>query len=327
MLFFIFGGNIKGIICKIESKDNYVLVKDSDKLIRCGLRGKFKKDLLMKKDKMFMLDIAIVGDEVEFEMNADGTGVIYRINERKNYISRKAPKFKGASYRGERYEQVIASNVDNLFIINSVNLPKFNNKLLDRIIVVGESAQVNINIIINKMDLNDNDDILFWINMYKNFGYNIFPVSVKTGLGMDEVRKQLNSKVNLFWGHSGVGKSSLLNTMYPSLNFKVGEISDYTNKGKHTTVTSVMKLVEPDTYIIDTPGIREIDPYGITKESLGHYFIEFAPFIQNCRFNTCTHYHEPDCGVIEAVEKEQITPERYHSYINLLETVEDDMFF
>lgn len=291
------------------------------------LRGRFRKDLQMKKDKMYMLDLVIVGDEVEFEMNQDGTGFIYQVNDRKNYVSRKAPKAKGASYRGERYEQVIASNVDNLFIISSVNMPKFNNRLLDRIIVVGECAKLNVNIVINKMDLDDDGDIQFWIDLYRNIGYNVFPVSVKAHRGIEDLKSVFDKKVNLFWGHSGVGKSSLLNTLFPALNFKIGDISDYTSKGKHTTVTSILKKVAPETYIIDTPGIREIDPYGITKENLGHYFNEFVIYFENCRFNTCTHYHEPQCGVIEAVENGEISKERYHSYLNLLDTIEDDMFF
>lgn len=119
----------------------------------------------------------------------------------------------------------------------------------------------------------------------------------------------------------------MLNNIYPALNFKTGETSNFTLKGKHTTVTSVMVRVEPDTYIIDTPGIREIDPYGITKENLGHYFIEFKPYIDECRFNTCTHNHEPGCAVVAAVEEEKIPVERYESYLYLLETIEEGIVF
>jgi len=137
----------------------------------------------------------------------------------------------------------------------------------------------------------------------------------------------LKGKINLFWGHSGVGKSSLFNSLYPSLNLKVGLISSFNQKGKHTTVTNYLIKVEKDTYIIDTPGIREIDPYGIHRRDLGHYFKEFSEFTSGCKFSTCTHNHEPGCMVIEAVQSGKISEIRYNSYLRILETIEDDIIF
>jgi len=131
----------------------------------------------------------------------------------------------------------------------------------------------------------------------------------------------------LFWGHSGVGKSSLLDKLFPQLNLETGVISSFTDKGTHTTVTSIMLEVEKGTFIIDTPGVREIDPYGIRKEDLGHYFTEFAEFINNCKFSTCTHHHEPGCAVIKAVENHKISYERYESYLRILDTIEEDIIF
>lgn len=139
--------------------------------------------------------------------------------------------------------------------------------------------------------------------------------------------KSLKGKKNLFWGQSGVGKSSILNLLYQNLNLKVGEISNYTSKGTHTTVTSTMIYVGNETYIIDTPGVREIDPFGIRKEDLSYYFIEFKSFITNCRFNTCTHLHEPGCAIISAVKNGEISEERYDSYLRILDTVEKDINF
>lgn len=155
----------------------------------------------------------------------------------------------------------------------------------------------------------------------------MFLTSTINNSGFVNLAKYLKGKKNLFWGQSGVGKSSLLNLIYPNLKLKVGEISNYTSKGTHTTVTSVMIFVGDETYIIDTPGVREIDPFGIRKEDLGHYFIEFESYMHECKFNTCTHHHEPGCEVIKAVEKGDISEERYDSYLRILETVEKDMNF
>lgn len=260
-------------------------------------------------------------------MNKDGTGFIHKIDKRKNYISRKAPRIKGAGYRGERLEQVTAANIDELYIVSSVYEPDFNNKVVDRFLVTGESSHIKVNIIINKTDLDKENYIDEWAGLYKSIGYDVFKTSVKNQEGLNELKKNMNGKISLMWGHSGVGKSSLLNSIYPSLNLRTGIISRFTDKGTHTTVTAEMINVEPGTYIIDTPGIREVEPYGMKKEDLGHYFPEFLPYINKCKFNTCIHNHEPGCAVVEAVEEEKISVDRYESYLKILATIEDDIIF
>ena len=260
-------------------------------------------------------------------MNKDGSGVITKIKERKNYISRKAPKIRGASYRGERLEQVVAVNIDNVVIVTSIHFPDFNNRVLDRFLVAAESSNISPLIIINKIDLDENSIAEEWKYLYEKIGYKVFLTSAETNTGLKELNQSILGKLNLFWGHSGVGKSTILNTMFPKLNLKVGEVSDYTSKGKHTTVTASLIRVKMNTFVIDTPGLREIDPYGIQKQDLGHYFIEFEKYINDCKFNTCTHHHEPGCAVIDAVEKETISCERYDSYLRLLETIEEDINF
>ena len=281
----------------------------------------------MKKDKLYLIDIAAVGDYVNYNLNDDGTGSIYNIEKRNNYISRKAPKIKGSSYRGERLEQIIASNIDNFFIITSIFAPEFNNKVIDRFLVVGESAKLNCFIVINKEDLDQGNLLSEWEEIYSIIGYKVIRTSAKVGIGVDKLKELFTGKKNILWGQSGVGKSSLLNNIYPGLNLKTKLISTFNDKGTHSTVTSTMFKVEQDTFVIDTPGIREIDPYGIRKENLGYYFREFLPYIKQCRFNTCTHLHEPECAVIRAVEDEEIIPERYDSYLKLLNTVEQDIIF
>ncbi|NWF88546.1 MAG: ribosome small subunit-dependent GTPase A [Ignavibacteriaceae bacterium] len=295
--------------------------------MRCSLKGKYKKDFQLKKSKLYHTDIVTVGDEVSLDLNNDGSGIIHTIGERRNYLSRKAPRIRGASYRGERLEQVVASNIDNFFIISSVDEPPFNNRVIDRFIVAGESSNINMVIIINKIDLDDMNKMDTWINLYDNIGYNVIKTSTLNSTGLPELASLLKNKTNIFWGQSGVGKSSLLNKIYPHLNLETSPISNSTFKGVHTTVTSKLFEVETDTFLIDTPGIREIDPFGIKKEDLSHYFIEFKAYAAECKFSTCTHHHEPDCKVRRAVEQSKISKERYDSYLRLLETIEEDIIF
>ena len=281
----------------------------------------------MKKDKLYLIDIASVGDYVDYDLNDDGTGSIYSIEKRDNYISRKAPKIKGSSYRGERLEQIVASNIDNFFIITSIFAPEFNNKVIDRFLVVGESAKLNCFIVINKEDLDQENLLSEWEEIYSIIGYKVIRTSAKANIGVDKLKELFKGKKNILWGQSGVGKSSILNKIYPGLNLKTKLVSTFNEKGTHSTVTSTMFKVDKNTFVIDTPGIREIEPYGIRKEDLGHYFREFLPYIKNCKFNTCTHFHEPECAVIRAVEEEEIFPERYDSYLKLLDTIEQDIIF
>ena len=300
---------------------------EQDEEILCSLRGKFKKEFGLKKDKLFFTDFITVGDNVQYELNKDGSGVINKIEKRKNHISRKLPKVRGASYRGERLEQVIAANIDNVVVVTSIHYPDFNDRVLDRFLVAAESSHLNVIIVLNKIDLDKSDISKEWKKLYKGIGYKFILTSANTKAGLDSLIKEITGSKNLFWGHSGVGKSSILNKIYPNLNLKIGEISNFTTKGTHTTVTSRMIKVENETYIIDTPGVREIDPYGIRKIDLGHYFIEFAKYINDCKFNTCTHNHEPGCAVLKAVKEGFISEKRYESYLRLLDTIEDDINF
>lgn len=290
------------------------------------MRGKFKEIFKHKKNKLKVLDVASVGDYIEYNLNDDGTGFINDIFERNNFLSRKAPKIKGALQRGERYEQIIVSNVDRIFIVCSIIQPEFNNKFVDRMIVAAESNNILPSIIINKTDLSENK-IKKWQDLYKEIGYKVYLSSAVTMKGIEEITNDTKNITSVFWGYSGVGKSSLINAMYPEFNLKTGEISGYTNKGTHTTVTAKLINVDNNTFIADTPGIKEIDPYGLRKEDLSHYFSEFKEHLPFCRFNTCIHLHEPGCGVVNAVRNGKISSERYESYLNILSSIEDDMCF
>jgi len=282
----------------------------------------------LRKDKLYKLDIATVGDVVEYSLNEDKSASITGIEERKNYLSRKAPRIKGSGFQGERLEQIIAANIDQIYILVSVINPKFNNRFVDRLIVAAERSGIQAKIIINKIDLDKKIKYQEWKSLYEKIGYEVFPLSALEKIGIDSLRKDMIDKKTLFWGPSGAGKSSILNSCYEDLKLKVGEISNYHDKGKHTTVTSyLIKVDNRNTFVLDTPGIREINPYGITNEDLSHYFIEFNEHRSNCRFNTCTHHHEPGCGIIAALEKGLIDIRRYESYLNILESIEDDVLF
>lgn len=264
---------------------------------------------------------------MEYSHSTSDIGVIENVLERNNYLSRKAGKLRGVHKRGERLEQVIAANIDRLFIVTSIKSPKFNNRFLDRVLVAAESSDIHSHIIINKSDIDERNISKEWEQLYSGIGYSVFITSAKEQSGLDEIKTELNGKVSVFWGQSGVGKSTLLNKMFPNLNFETGEVSESSNKGRHTTVTGEMREIGINSYIIDTPGIREIDPYGIKKEDLCHYYKEFTPYLHDCKFNTCIHKHEPGCAVVDAVENNEISIERYESYLNLLETIEENMFY
>lgn len=315
---------MKGIVSRIESKDYYVLFENKE--IRCVLRGKLKIEAEWKKDKLLYTDLIVVGDIVDFQLLSDGTGIIEEIPERKNYLSRKAPFIKGVSEKGRRFEQIIAANVDYTFCVTSVAKPPFNNRVLDRMIVTAESCETIPIIIMNKIDLNKKKKKDFWYDLYTTLGYKVIRTSVITDEGIDEIKKIIKGKTSVFIGHSGVGKSSIMNKLDSRINQKIGEISEAWNKGKHVTVTAQLFQIDDNTYVIDTPGVREIEPFGISREDISHYFKEIAFFARDCRFNTCTHTHEPDCKVKEALEKGIIPEERYISYLRLVETLEEDKY-
>lgn len=315
---------MKGIVSRIESKDYYVLYENKE--IRCVLRGKLKLEAEWKKDKLLYTDLIVVGDIVDFQLLSDGTGIIEEIPERKNYLSRKAPFIKGVSEKGRRFEQIIAANVDYTFCVTSVAKPPFNNRVLDRMIVTAESCETIPIIIMNKIDLNKKKKKNFWYDLYTTLGYKVIKTSTITGEGIDEIKKIIKGKTSVFIGHSGVGKSSIMNKLDSRINQKVVEISEAWNKGKHVTVTAQLFQIDDNTYVIDTPGVREIEPFGLSREDITHYFKEIAFFAKDCRFNTCTHTHEPDCKVKEALEEGIIPEERYISYLRLVETLEEDEY-
>jgi ribosome biogenesis GTPase len=240
--------------------------------------------------------------------------VITDINERTNYIIRK-------SINLSKQTHILAANIDCAWIVVTPVFPKTSTGFIDRFIAAAESYHIPVGIIFNKSDLfvNHLSEIQReYLDIYESLGYKCIKVSSQTKEGIDELKSLLNGKVNLLTGHSGVGKSSLINSIIPDLNLKVGEISKQHLKGKHTTTFAEMHKVNESTYIIDTPGIREFVNIDFVPSEISHYFIEMRELLNDCKFNNCLHENEQQCAVKAAYEAGKIHPDRYYNYLSIL---------
>lgn len=297
----------------VKSTGSWYLVDVDDKIIRCRLPGRFRLK------NINLTNPIAVGDNVVISTNDDDTGNIEEIVKRKNYLIRKAT-------HGRRGYHVIASNIDLAFVVQSIRKPKLNEGFIDRFLVTCEAHHIQPVIIINKMDLAKNSDYKYledMIPVYDNLGYKVLFTSIEDENTLDELKELLLDKISVFAGPSGVGKTSLLNAIDPSFDLKVGEVSQYSNKGKHTTTYAQLINLDIGGKVIDTPGIREFGLVDIEPWELSLYFPEMLEPREHCRFNNCTHLHEPGCGVSEAFENGLIDANRYNSYINILESLEE----
>jgi len=290
----------------------YKVAVEGGKIFECTIPGKFR---LEKKE---VTNPVAVGDMVDFNVNDDGTGIISEIKGRENYIPRQAT-------HGKRGEQILVANVDRAWVVQSVKEPKLNTGFTDRFLVTCEAYEVPAGLVINKMDL-ANKKAAGFIEMiselYRSIGYPVLNTSIKDDDSLAVLIKNLKGKTSVFIGPSGVGKTSLLNVIDPELNLKVGEISSYSQKGKHTTTFARLVPLQAGGYIVDTPGIREFGIVNIEKSELSLFFPEMIEPRENCKYYNCTHYHEPDCGVAEAYQQGKIDPGRYESYLNILESLD-----
>lgn len=292
--------------------------------VDASLRGRLKKaDTGRRADGSIRRDTAAasaellklaVGDEVVVERDArDEAWAIVEILPRRSRLARRAP---GGGW-GER---IVAANVDQVVIVFAAAKPEPHPRMLDRFLVIAEANRLAARVIINKIELVGEREVRGRFAPYERAGYPVHYVSAKQGLGIDTLRGVLGGRVSVFTGPSGVGKSSLLNALFPGANLRVGEISESVNKGRHTTVGATM-LPLPDIdggYVVDTPGLREVGMWALPAEHLDECFPELRPLIARCRFADCTHVVEPDCAVREAVEQGDVSAERYESYVKLL---------
>lgn len=297
----------------IESTGSWYKVDIGDEIVNSRLPGKFRLD------EKQVTNPVTVGDFVDIDINSDGTGSITEIHERDNYITRQAT-------HGKRGEHILVSNLDQAFVVQSIRKPKLNEGFINRFLVTCEAYEVKAGIIVNKMDIATNSDLSFAEEMaeiYISLGYPVHFCSIHDDESLKELESILQNKTSAFIGPSGVGKTSILNTIDTSYDFKVGEISSFSNKGKHTTTFARLIPLAFGGYLADTPGIREFGLVNIEKWELSLYFPEMIEPREHCKFNTCTHVHEPGCGVIQAFEEGKIDPNRYQAYINMLESLED----
>jgi ribosome biogenesis GTPase len=262
-----------------------------------------------------------VGDWVDFEVENEAD-VIVNIHERKNYIIRKSSNLS-------KHSQIIASNIDQAFLIVTVNYPLTTTTFIDRFLAAAEAYRIPVSLIFNKIDRyrpNDKDRLYDLRHTYSKIGYHCYEISAKQEIHIEQMKEILKGKINLLSGHSGVGKSTLINKIQPGLDLKTGEISEAHSQGKHTTTFSEMFELDFGGYIIDTPGIRGFGTIDMIKEEMSHFFPEIFKISQKCQFNNCTHVHEPKCAVKAAVEIGEICMSRYESYLGMILEDEENKY-
>ena len=292
-----------------ESSDNPV----NPVVLDCRLPGKFRLD-----DKEVTNPIA-VGDLVTLRVTGDGSGSIAEIHERRNYIPRKAT-------HGRRGDQILVANVDMAWVVQSVRQPRFREGFIDRFLVMCEAYQIPVGILINKTDLAKKNDLRYLEELkelYEGLGYPFLPISAETGEGVERFNRELHGRTSVLIGPSGTGKTSLLNAVQPELELRTGEVSSYSGKGKHTTTFAELLPIFEDSFVVDTPGVREFGLVDIEPYELSLFFPEMREPREHCRFYNCTHIHEPGCGVMEAWESGEIAASRYASYMKMMEEVEE----
>ncbi len=306
---------MKGLV--VKNTGSWYVVKSVDgEMLNCKIKGNFRLKGIRTTNPV------AVGDVVDVAVK-DGASYIVSIEPRKNYIIRKASNLSKES-------QILASNIDQALLIVTLKEPVTNTTFIDRFLATAEAYNVPVVIVINKADLLTDDDEREYFegvkNLYETIGYKVVGMSAINGDGLDELKDLLCGKVTLLSGNSGVGKSSIINLILPGLNLKTGDVSASHHTGMHTTTFSEMFELPDGGSVIDTPGVKGFGTIDFDKSEVAHYFKEIFKISADCRYNDCTHTHEPGCAVLDAVENHYISQSRYQSYLSILEDNTDDKY-
>lgn len=301
----------KGLV--IKNTGNTYLVRDElGNEFVCKAKGNLRLKGIRSTSPVVIGDIALL------DVNPDGTAFITDVEERKNYIVRKASNLS-------KHAHILAANIDLALLCVTLRYPETSTVFIDRFLMTAVAYSVPVHIIFNKIDLYDDEDDLEYleglINLYSTIGYPCLRTSMVTGEGVDDLNEITRDKIVLLAGHSGVGKSTIINALIGEQVQKVGEISDYHDMGMHTTTYSKMIDLENGGLLIDTPGIKGFGTIDMTVEEVSHYFPEIFKLSKKCKFNNCLHLNEPDCAVIKAVKEHYISESRYRSYLNIIDDI------
>ncbi|MBQ8223825.1 MAG: ribosome small subunit-dependent GTPase A [Bacteroides sp.] len=306
---------MRGLVVK-NTGSWYLVHTDEGQDVECKIKGNFRLKGIRSTNPV------AVGDYVQIILNQEGTAFITEIEDRKNYIIRRASNLSKQSH-------IIAANLDQCMLVVTINYPETSTTFIDRFLASAEAYRVPVTIVFNKVDAYNEEELHYLdglIHLYTTIGYPCLKVSAKKGDGVEAIKEALRERVTLFSGHSGVGKSTLINTILPGVAAKTGEISTVHNKGMHTTTFSEMFPVPGNGYLIDTPGIKGFGTFDMEKEEIGHYFPEIFRTSADCRYGNCTHRNEPGCAVRQAVEEHYISESRYASYLGMLEDKEEGKY-
>ncbi|AEE49912.1 ribosome small subunit-dependent GTPase A [Haliscomenobacter hydrossis] len=305
---------MQGIVIKSTGSWYQVRLEDG-KVLDCRVVGK------LRLNDLPLTNPIAVGDEVSLEMeNETGNGLIKGVLPRKNYVVRQSPHRKHELH-------LLASNIDQALLVTTITNPRLKPGFIDRFLLMVEPYEIPTIIVFNKADLYEDADFevfAYMEDLYQGLGYTVILASAKTGDGVEELKALLKDKVTMLSGQSGVGKSSLLNQIQASLDLRVGDISEYSGKGQHTTTFAEMHPLDFGGQIIDTPGIKTLGFIHLEPNQIAHNFREFFALSSQCRFGgACLHRNEPNCAVKAALEKEEISPLRYENYLYILQEIED----
>ena len=305
-----------GLVIRNTGSWYTVKTDDGGQLVDCKIKGNFRLKGIRSTNPV------AVGDRVTIVPNQEGTAFITAIHDRRNYIIRKSSNLSKQSH-------IIAANVDLAVLVVTVNYPQTATTFIDRFLASAEAYRIPVVLVFNKTDLLTDEELHYqqmMINLYDTVGYEAIALSAETGEGMEKLEAALKDKTTVMSGNSGVGKSTLINRLIPGVNLKTAEISDAHNQGMHTTTFSEMLQLPSGGYIIDTPGIRGFGTFDIEPEELTSYFKEIFHFSKDCRFNNCTHTHEPGCAVLKALEEHYIAESRYQSYLSMMDDKEEGKY-